>query len=118
MKLDKNNPPKWVTEITSEVKAGSVLFTKDGRITGNAVVSLVFHSLEGEYVVAVTDAGNAISFPLKNLTKQFYVPIWVCDYKESPAGKAIHARYEALRLKLEEEIEALETMRQGQGESL
>lgn len=63
------------TTYPPELKVGKVLFTKDGRKTGNAViVSLHYSEVSGQMrYTCVTDFGSEIILSFQQIHNQFYV---------------------------------------------
>lgn len=59
----------------NELKVGKVLFTKDGRLTGNAVIGDSFHSriIDETIYACLTDFGNIIELSENQIYNQFYV---------------------------------------------
>ena len=69
-----------MTQIIHSLKPNDILFTKDGRKSGNLTIIEVipnYHSYAGitDLVVAISDYGNIVRFTynLETLRKQFYL---------------------------------------------
>lgn len=86
--------PGWVIEESKVPQVGSVLFTKDGRMTGNAIIDYVHDFITNDGVVntlynCISDAGNVFYLTEKQLKKQFYQPKYVSDVKTHPGYVAL-----------------------------
>lgn len=73
--------PDWAIGKTSDYMAvGAQLATRDGRRTGNAVVTATEkHPLLGQLAVVVTDVGNTIRMTPRELVDAFHEPKWLMD---------------------------------------
>lgn len=84
---EENQLPEWAARAVKPEdpepywQANAALQTRDGRVTGNAVVAeimTVCHGgVEGEVAKVVTDAGNIIKCSKAELAQLFYIPQWV-----------------------------------------
>lgn len=64
------------------IKLGTILYTKDGRKIGNAIVRDVFYrsSSETVFYVLVTDFGNQVVFNFNEINESFYISKDIQDY--------------------------------------
>ena len=87
--LDLALMPHWAVGITTGICVGAQLLTKDGRHTGNAVVTgrgLTLSS--GECIWAVlTDAGNSLVLCDEEIKQLFYDPQWVMNVDSCPGNQ-------------------------------
>lgn len=84
--IDDLPRPDWaIASTTSWVAVGAQLRTRDGRVTGNAVV-VDYPVLRHDLVLAevVTDAGTQFFFTKRELEEFFYQPEWVMAVETAP----------------------------------
>jgi hypothetical protein len=75
--------PNWATGMAGNICIGAQLCTRDGRRTGNAVVTRLMDSNSGTWQV-LTDAGNTIFLNEKEIKESFYPPRWTMDIDSCP----------------------------------
>jgi len=87
--LDFALMPHWAVGTTTGICVGAQLPTKDGRRTGNAVVTgrkLTLSSGVRTWAV-LTDAGNSLVLCDEEIKRLFYDPKWVMNVDSCPALK-------------------------------
>jgi len=84
--LDLALMPHWAVGSTTSICVGAQLLTKDGRHTGNAVVTgrgLTLSSGVRTWAV-LTDAGNSLVLCDEEIKQLFYDPQWVMNVASCP----------------------------------
>lgn len=60
---------------------GKILSTRDGRLTGNGVITEVLTTGYANLYTVVTDFGNKIVLNTKQIARQFHVEEHSCDFR-------------------------------------
>lgn len=79
--------PEWAVRNATpkEWEIGAQLATKDGRVTGNAVIVADAPLVLGKSAwYVVTDAGSVVVYTRAELTVQYYPPRWIMDPLSAP----------------------------------
>ena len=84
--------PPWAKGATNDYTVfGALLPTRDGRSTGNSVVTRVTVTESGVRIMVATEAGNVVGpLNLKEIENLYHRPEFYCEFKEFPgnSGKA------------------------------
>ncbi len=89
--IDEILPPDWAIGTTNEIQPGAQLCTRDGRRTGNAVVTGPLQlSIHGTFFwPVITDAGNVMRLTTSEIDELFYPPKWLMDIGTAPGMRHI-----------------------------
>jgi hypothetical protein len=87
--------PHWAIGSTTSICVGAQLLTKDGRHTGNAVVTGRKHHTGLKNTTyggvrswtVLTDAGNSLVLSDEEIKQLFYAPQWVMDVDSCPGNQ-------------------------------
>lgn len=72
--------PPWATgEAAGYLTVGAQLATRDGRVTGNAVVESIDFSSNEPVATILTDAGHRLHFNEAEMQSAFHPPVWTMD---------------------------------------
>jgi len=95
--------PNWATGATGSICIGAQLCTKDGRRTGNAVVTERIEGKDAAWEV-LTDAGNTIIVNEEEINELFYCPRWTMAVDSCPGRQYQRGADDQLK-KVEEYLE-------------